>query len=64
MTCPGSNKCTASSYPFPPQPLCNVERQARVSGRLKHGKFFADSFVLLPADSVPDNPEFTEADKH
>ena len=42
-----------------PDGMCNIKRQAKVSGRLKAGQFYATSFELLPATGVPENPSFT-----
>ena len=47
-----------------PDGMCNVKRQAVVSGRLSHGQFYATKFELKPADSIPDAPQFTPADLH
>jgi hypothetical protein len=42
-----------------PDGMCNMKRQAKVSGRLKSGQFYATSFELLPASGVPETPSFT-----
>ena len=47
-----------------PDGMCNVDRRARLSGQLAHGAFNATTFELLPAEQVPQNPQFTPADIH
>ena len=47
-----------------PDGMCNVKRQAVVSGRVKAGQIYAKKFELVPIDVVPDNPKFTPADLH
>ena len=47
-----------------PDGMCNVKRQAVVSGELVHQKFVAQSFDLKPATHIPANPRFTPAHRH
>ena len=47
-----------------PDGMCNVKRQAVVSGRLNAGQFYASKFELKPAGVIPDTPQFTPADLH
>ena len=47
-----------------PDGMCNVERQARVAGEIKDGRFYASTFALLPAAAIPDNPRYSPADQH
>ena len=36
--------------------ICNMAREARITGVLRDGKLIASSFELLPAEYVPDAP--------
>lgn len=47
-----------------PEGMCNMERQAKVSGELRGTNFVASSFELLPAKDVPTDPKFTPEDEH
>lgn len=47
-----------------PDGMCNVMRQAVVSGELVHSKFVAQTFDLMPAAHIPANPKFTPAHRH
>lgn len=44
--------------------ICNMTRQARVSGRLKDGKLITTSLELLPATEIPTERRYTEEDVH
>ena len=49
-----------------PDGMCNMTRQARVTGQVEGERFVASQFELLPAqaDSVPAAPTFTEEGVH
>lgn len=49
-----------------PDGMCNMKRQAVVTGKVYDNRFVATSFDLLPAktDTVPEAPEFTPEDEH
>lgn len=47
-----------------PDGMCNVKRQAIVSGDLVNNKFIARTFDLMPAAHIPENPRFTPAHRH
>ena len=47
-----------------PDGMCNMKRQARISGALRGENFIATQFDLLPAESPPAVPTYTEADIH
>ena len=40
-----------------PEGMCTTQRQARVSGTLRKGQLFADSFELLPFDPSAPQPD-------
>ena len=47
-----------------PDGMCNMKRQVRVSGELRGENFIASRFEVLPAEGVPQNPEYTPEDIH
>ena len=47
-----------------PDGMCNIKRQAKVTGRIKSGQFYSQAFELLPAETVPDTPTYTPKDIH
>jgi len=47
-----------------PDGICNMTRQARVTGTLRDGKLITTELELLPATEIPDNPRFTPQDLH
>jgi len=47
-----------------PDGICNMTRQAIVEGHLQGDRFLASRFELLPTETVPEKPRFTETDKH
>ena len=47
-----------------PEGMCNMERQARVTGELRRENFLASAFELLPPEKVPAKPKYTHEDEH
>jgi hypothetical protein len=47
-----------------PDGMCNMTRQAVVSGHAKGGQFYAQKFKLLPAGHLPAQPRFSDQDRH
>ncbi len=49
-----------------PDGMCNIERQARLTGKVVGGSFVATKFELLDVDptTVPAKPEYSDADAH
>lgn len=44
--------------------ICNMVREAKVSGTLRDGKLITTKLDLLPAQSVPETRQYTEEDVH
>ena len=47
-----------------PDGMCNMKRRVTVSGEIRGENFVASRFEVLPADGVPENPEYTDEDVH
>ena len=47
-----------------PDGMCNVKREVVVDGHLREDRFVATRFELLPAEDVPEKPNFTPEDLH
>ncbi len=45
-----------------PDGMCNMHRQAVLTGKLKGDRFVTSQFDLLPATDVPEKPRFTTED--